>query len=100
MITRGATRSDLTGRRYGRLTVLRRAYTADGHCAGWVCRCDCGTVKEVAVRGLRDCQVTSCGCSRYGDTTTRARPGLFTEAELRLLRLSDRAEGGGQRRRG
>ena len=32
---------DLTGRRFGRLTVLRRA-ASHGSQVHWVCACDCG----------------------------------------------------------
>lgn len=33
---------DLTGQRFGYLTVVRRAGTNASKCATWVCRCDCG----------------------------------------------------------
>ena len=52
---------DETSNRYGRLTVLREAYSINRQ-ATWTCRCDCG--QEVIVRGysLRRGGTKSCGC--------------------------------------
>lgn len=55
---------DLTGQRFGRLTVVERAENAkDGH-ARWLCKCDCGGRITVARGDLRDGKVKSCGCLR------------------------------------
>lgn len=35
---------DLTGKRFGMLTVIELAYTKDRK-NYWLCRCDCGNVK-------------------------------------------------------
>lgn len=55
---------DLTGKRYGKLTVIRR-YPEDcnGHPA-WECICDCGNRKIVEGALLRYGVVKSCGCLR------------------------------------
>jgi hypothetical protein len=52
---------DMTGKRYGRLTVLSRV-PATLHGAKWLCRCDCG--KEAVVQGwkMRSAHTRSCGC--------------------------------------
>lgn len=56
---------DLTGQRYGRLTVVRLASdrTSEGK-ARWMCRCDCGAPTTVDARNLRSGSITSCGCFR------------------------------------
>ena len=54
---------DLTGQRYGRLTVLRRAEKVGGKTA-WVCRCDCGNETIVKTTCLRTGATTTCGCLR------------------------------------
>lgn len=54
---------DLTGQRFGRLTVLRRAESRNKHTM-WLCKCDCGTVKEVFGSALVSGLSTSCGCYR------------------------------------
>ena len=66
---------DLTGRRFGRLTVLERV--EDYRCetwypwlekpivnktAQWLCRCDCGNEKVVIGANLRAGRTKSCGC--------------------------------------
>ena len=53
---------DMTGKRFGRLTVLRRAEKKSDCGAYWLCRCDCGSVKEVLGTHLRDNTTLSCGC--------------------------------------
>jgi hypothetical protein len=56
--------ADLTGYRYGRLTVLHRAKTPSKNLR-WVCLCDCGNTTEVRGDALKAKRpVTSCGC--YG----------------------------------
>lgn len=60
--------SDLLGRRYGRLMVVKRApslHRAGGRVlAAWDCRCDCGTVRVVPGQELSRGSVRSCGCLR------------------------------------
>lgn len=62
---------DLTGRRFGRLVVLRRAetrykYGPRGQVIRteptWLCRCDCGREKAVLGMNLREGRSNSCGC--------------------------------------
>ena len=52
---------DITGQRFGNLTVL--GYSHSNHGAYWRCRCDCGK-EEVIVNGtkLKHGRVKSCGC--------------------------------------
>ena len=52
---------DETGRRYGRLTVVRQGPSStDG--VMWHARCDCGQDKLVLVKLLRNGHTRSCGC--------------------------------------
>lgn len=55
---------DRTGKRYGMLVVLRLAEKQPGQNLRWVCRCDCGTVREVWGTYLTDSEVSNpnCGC--------------------------------------
>ena len=52
---------DLTGRRFGRLTILSRSKNRARR-VYWKCRCKCGTEKEVASVALRKGEILSCGC--------------------------------------
>ena len=55
---------DLTGQKFGRLTVIKRAENDKWGQAQWLCECDCGSNKEVIVRGgaLKSGGTQSCGC--------------------------------------
>lgn len=54
--------NDLTGRRFGRLTVLRRSPRAGK--SRWACRCTCGTSVSVVAYNLVHKVAQSCGCLR------------------------------------
>jgi len=53
---------DETGKRYGRLFVLRRFEKPSTNRAYWLCRCHCGVEKSVLGDHLRSGEVVSCGC--------------------------------------
>ena len=72
---------DLSGKRFGRLTVIERDTERKGN-VYWKCICDCGNKKSIQGRNLRDGSTKSCGClSReileknhqptHGETKTR-----------------------------
>ena len=52
---------DLTGQRYGRLTVIAPAPHV-GRRTAWRCRCDCGRETVVTSGHLRSGHTSSCGC--------------------------------------
>ena len=54
---------DLTGQRFGKLTVLRPSEDIGGHTA-WVCLCDCGQETIVKTTSLQSAHTRSCGCRR------------------------------------
>lgn len=53
----GKIKYDLTGLRFGRWAVIQYLGTEK-----WLCKCDCGTVREVKGRSLREGKSQSCGC--------------------------------------
>lgn len=61
---------DLTGQRYGKLTVLGPAENI-GERTAWHCRCDCGQETVASTRDLRQGLRTSCGC----DCVSVVKPG-------------------------
>jgi hypothetical protein len=57
---------DLTGRTFGRLTVLSFSHTRAGQrrpVRYWLCKCVCGGKTRVAHSDLLFLKTTSCGCS-------------------------------------
>lgn len=71
---------DLSGRRFGRLTVIQRAESNRKE-VYWVCQCDCGNRKTV--RGgllttkYKKRRIRSCGCLLKERASTRQ--GILTE---------------------
>ena len=55
---------DLTGKRFGKLVVVRRGENNNRGEARWVCRCDCGKELLVPTYSLTSGNTKSCGCSR------------------------------------
>lgn len=59
--------NDLTGKRFGRLIVIKRAdryYTNSGkRCTYWECKCDCGNQTIVTANHLTSGHTWSCGCA-------------------------------------
>ena len=62
--------TDLTGRRFGRWTVLSRV-TTNVKATIWRCRCDCGTIANVRGGHLCDGSTLSCGCYKRELTKKR-----------------------------
>lgn len=55
---------NLTGQKFGSLTVLRRGEKDNTGKTRWYCKCDCGKTVLVRTNGLRTGNSTSCGCKR------------------------------------
>lgn len=69
---------DLTGKKFGRLTLLKRAgHNRHKHIL-WLCRCDCGKEKTILGINLRLRNTKSCGCLRGESAASRRRlsPGV------------------------
>lgn len=52
---------DLTGEKFGRLTVIKRDYSANNQ-TKWICKCECGKEKSVLASNLKRGLTKSCGC--------------------------------------
>lgn len=56
---------DLAGRQFGRWTVIKKAHSVGNGkkpSIKWVCKCDCGEIREVFGHSLRSGVSVSCGC--------------------------------------
>lgn len=65
--------NDITGSKYGRLTVLSRAENNKRGQAMWLCRCDCGNEVKVYGYSLVSGNTMSCGCIHKEQLATRNR---------------------------
>lgn len=61
---------ELAGSVFGRWTVLHQGQHFGAH-IGWMCECDCGTIRNVQAGNLQSGKSVSCGC--FKDECTRAR---------------------------
>lgn len=87
--------NDLTGRRFGRLTVVARDpenYVSPGgvSCPRWVCRCECGESVTVVARSLQCGRTQSCGCLRRENAGRRARKLPLRKGDEPLKRYCKR----------
>lgn len=87
---------DLTGQRFGNLTVLERIenyITPKGHsCVQWRCQCDCGNIRNVISSNLLNGTTTKC------EECTKKKYDLTgqTFGELKVLRrIEDYVSSGG-----
>lgn len=76
---------DHTGQRFGRLVVERLAAFRRPRQTYWVCRCDCGNVKDVRASSLRNGAIQSCGCL-CRERTSEANRRLKTTHGMRYSR--------------
>src|SRR5215207_4952752 len=61
---------DLTGKTYGKLTVLKYNGHNFHRAIMWLCQCSCGNIKSVIGSELKRGRVRSCGCLfRYNNLT-------------------------------
>lgn len=55
-------KNDLTGQKFGKLTVLRPTQERYHGCVVWECRCDCGNICYKSTGVLTSFESQSCGC--------------------------------------
>lgn len=81
-------KEDLTGKRFGRLTVIEQAedyvISSGGHYAKWKCKCDCGNIIEANSSNLKRGTTKSCGCLRDKLTSERCLQDLTGQKFGRL----------------
>jgi hypothetical protein len=58
-------RIEMTGQRFGRLTVTELDAIRSCPRTYWWCKCDCGNVVSVVANSLRRGNSQSCGCAKY-----------------------------------
>lgn len=74
---------DITGQRFGKLTVINKEKNDKRGEARWLCQCDCGKSTIALSSHIRNYRIRSCGClsrknkflyeSKYGNSTDYER---------------------------
>lgn len=84
MSKHGRTAEDLSGKTFGRLTVIRRDENISGRTA-WLCKCTCGNEKTVITKYLKNGAVQSCGCLRKEQLASKAKD--YTDQKFGMLKI-------------
>lgn len=78
------TRNDLTGKIFGKLTVIGLG-SRDKNGQKWLCKCECGQEIEVLSSNLTKGQTSSCGCLRYEKPNARQDLTGFKKGRLTVI---------------
>ena len=78
--------NDLTGARYGFFTVVERAKN-QGKKPMWLCKCDCGKMKEVRADSLKSGAIKSCGCYQKEQLKGNSRAATHGKRKTRLYSI-------------
>jgi len=83
--------TDLTNRKFGKLTVIKRVNKPDNKktiSVYYLCKCDCGNEKIISAAGLRGGKTNSCGCVMKG--AVRKPKNNLINKEFGRLRVIER----------
>ena len=87
-----ANTKDLTGKRFGMLTVLESLDEREDGYRVWRCRCDCGNTVKVNTKQLNRGTMTSCGCVPKSGARRGAKPEDLTGRQFGKLTALERVE--------
>lgn len=73
---------DLTGQKFGRLTVIERAGSNSYGRALWLCVCDCGKIDIKQGKLLLNGHCRSCGCGEYENRVNNCTSHKLTNTRL------------------
>ena len=82
---KGINLKDLTGQRFGLLTVLQLSYVNEDRRAVWKCKCDCGNIIEATSHSLLSEKILSCGCIRQSNGEYRIQQ-ILDELSIPYIR--------------
>lgn len=85
---------DMTGKRFGRLTVIEPAFVDARGEWHWACKCDCGNLKTVAGNKLRSGNTRSCGCLQTEERGKGKITHHKTDTKLYIIWLNMKARCG------
>jgi HNH endonuclease len=82
-------KKDITGKRFGRLVVIKKTNKKKYGSYVWKCLCDCGNIKEVKRNDLISGATKSCGCLQKEKASESHKLNLIGKRFGRLVVLED-----------
>ena len=79
--------NDLTGMKFGRLTVMKKMPNNGNNKVVWLCKCDCGNETVVIGSRLYTGKTKSCGCLTREKTIERSTRHGYVHSKLYNTRL-------------
>ena len=76
---------DITGQKFGRLTVIKQYGRSADNRITWLCQCECGNTKIVTGKALRRGETKSCGC--YSKEIATLKNTKHGKRHTRLYRI-------------
>ena len=73
---------DLTGKKFGRLTVIKRVGSNKKRQALWLCKCKCGKLTKTSTYSLKSGKTKSCGCLQREIASRIGFKSLFKEGQM------------------
>ncbi len=70
---------DLTGQKFGKLTVINDSKIRKNNKVIWNCRCDCGNIVQVRGNDLKNGKILSCGCIKQSYYACQIEQILYQE---------------------
>ena len=87
---------DLTGQKFGKLTVLKRAedkiYKNGEKRPCYLCQCDCGNKKEVVAHNLKSGNIKSCGCLKNENRKRKFKNNFFELKDAYIIGYDSKKE--------
>lgn len=85
-------RIDISNKRFGRLTTIKRVIPSGETKNKWLCKCDCGNECLVRTSDLRSGRTQSCGClkAELDSTRTKSHGMSYTNLHKRWRSIKDR----------
>lgn len=85
--TKDKNKVDLTGQKFGHLTVVKKANEKIGVNGKWLCTCDCGNTTTVRQWNLTSGTTTSCGHVKKNNSATRIKQSLGLEEGTNVSKI-------------
>lgn len=80
---------DLTGQKFGKLTVLEMTNERRNRQVVWKCKCDCGNITYVVGQALRNHHTQSCGCLQKEKASSYNKKDITNQRFGKLTVLED-----------